>query len=79
MLSLIARRSLLEARDRTMSDLSAALKGDKRDMVVGIAEIVRQVRDPENRYQIAAGLVRKFKREGIEFDYNLFTAACEQV
>ena len=61
-----------------MADLSAALRPDQRDMVVGIAEIVRQVRDPANRSEIAAIQVKKFKREGIVFDYALFTAACEQ-
>jgi fibrillarin-like rRNA methylase len=66
----------LESRDPAMSVLTDNLRPDQRDMILGIVEIVRQVQDPDNRAGIAARLVKQFRREGIEFDYPLFTAAC---
>ena len=66
----------LESRDPAMSVLTDHLRPDQRDMILGIVEIVRQVQDPDNRAEIAARLVKQFRREGIEFDYPLFTTAC---
>jgi len=76
MIRSIVHRALRESRDPAMASLTAALRPDQTDMVVGIVEIIRQVRDPANRGEIASRMVDKFRREGIRFDYDLFTAAC---
>jgi len=36
-----------------------------RDMVVGVAEIVRMVKDMDNRKEIANNMLRKFKAENV--------------
>lgn len=76
MLSTIARRALSESKKSAMSDLAASATPDQRDMLTGTAEIVRQVDDHRNRKRIVAGLIRKLSAEGIDFDHDLFAAAC---
>jgi len=39
-----------------------------REMVTGVAEILRQVRDETNREQIATNMMRQFDQEGVEYD-----------
>jgi hypothetical protein len=48
------------------------LSFDEKEMVVGIIEILKQVEDPKNRMRIALNMLKKFKEEGIEFDYQKF-------
>ena len=43
-----------------------------RKMVEGIADILTMVKDPVNRRQIAAEMVRDFKREGVKYDLQEF-------
>lgn len=43
-----------------------------REMVEGIADILTMVKDPVNRRQIAAEMVRDFKREGVKYDLQEF-------
>ena len=38
---------------------------NNRDMVVGVAEIVRMVKDMDNRKEIANNMLRKFKAENV--------------
>lgn len=39
-----------------------------REMVTGVAEILRQVKDETNREQIASNMMRQFDQEGVEYD-----------
>jgi hypothetical protein len=58
---------------RSIEDLSPR---DERPMVEGIAEILRGVRDLENRLELADRQVKSFKKEGIRFDYTEFLKLC---
>ena len=52
------------------------LTQDDRDMVYGIVDIVKQVRDMRNRQSIANDMIKKFKNERIKFDYDKFLEMC---
>jgi capsular polysaccharide biosynthesis protein len=41
-------------------------------MVSGIIDILKKVKDKENRIEIANDMVKQFKREKIKFDYKKF-------
>ena len=41
-------------------------------MVSGIIDILKKVKDKENRMEIAKDMISQFKREGIKFDYDNF-------
>jgi DNA-directed RNA polymerase subunit RPC12/RpoP len=43
-----------------------------RDMVVGVAEILRMVDDINNRKQIASKMMAKFDKEGVNYDSDEF-------
>jgi DNA polymerase IIIc chi subunit len=64
--SMIKLKSILN--ERSISDLS----GDEKPMVMGIIQILNRVKDLQNRKEIADEQIRKFKDEGIVFDYNEF-------
>lgn len=59
---------------KAIKDLSTR---DERPMVTGIAEILRGVKDKENRQSLAKKQVKQFKKEGIRFDYDEFFKLCE--
>jgi len=46
-------------------------------MIRGIIEILLQVKDLENRKEIALNQIEIFKRENIKFDYNEFLEKCK--
>jgi hypothetical protein len=48
---------------------------DNIDMIVGIIDMLLQIEDLENRKSIALDQIKKFKEEGIHFDYNSFLDA----
>ena len=50
---------------------------DERPMIRGIIEILLQVKDLENRKEIALNQIEIFKRENIKFDYNEFLVKCK--
>jgi hypothetical protein len=54
------------------------LSFDEKEMVVGIIEILKQVEDPRNRMKIALNMLKKFKEEDIEFDYQKFVDALKE-
>ncbi len=54
------------------------LSFDEKQMVIGIIEILKQVEDPKNRMKIALNMLKKFKEEGIEFDYQKFMDALKE-
>jgi len=47
-----------------------------RDMVVGVAEILRMVDDMNNRKQIADAMLRKFKSEDVIHNADEFLTLC---
>ena len=47
-----------------------------RDMVVGVAEILRMVDDINNRKQIADAMLRKFKSEDVIHNTKEFLTLC---
>lgn len=48
-----------------------------RDMVNGIADILRDVKDKSNREEIAKRMVKRFDREGVKYDEKQFMKMCE--
>ncbi len=48
------------------------LKGNDYQMVSGIIDILKKVKDKENRMEIAKDMISQFKREDIKFDYDKF-------
>jgi hypothetical protein len=47
-----------------------------RDMVVGVAEIIRMVDDMNNRKEIADAMLRKFKSEDVIHNAKEFLTLC---
>ena len=47
-----------------------------RDMVVGVAEILRMIDDMNNRKEIAEAMLRKFKSEDVIHDAKEFLTLC---
>ena len=48
-----------------------------RDMVVGVAEIIKMVKDLNNRKDIAVSMMAKFKNEDVIFDKDEFLKMCQ--
>ena len=48
------------------------LNSNEQDMVTGIADILNQVKDKDNRKDIAEDQIEQFKKENIVFDYTEF-------
>jgi hypothetical protein len=51
------------------------LKGEDKGMINGIVDIINQVKDEENRKEIATKMVKQLKRERIIFNYEDFLKA----
>lgn len=51
-------------------------KDNQKEMVDGIIEIVKKVKDINNRRTIAKDMIKKFKKENIETDYDKFMKDC---
>jgi hypothetical protein len=58
---------------KSIKDLSSR---DEKPMITGIAQILRGVKDKENRQSLADKQVKQFKKEGIKFDYSEFFKLC---
>jgi hypothetical protein len=60
---------VFESKTKIKSELK-----DNNDyqMVLGIIDILKKVKDIENRMEIANDMVNKFKKEKIKFDYENF-------
>jgi hypothetical protein len=52
------------------------LDGDQQDMVYGIVDIIKKIKDKDNRLSVANDMIKKFKEENIKFDYNEFLNMC---
>jgi hypothetical protein len=53
------------------------IKPQDKDMVDGIVDIIKQVRDKDNREEIATNMVKHLKREKIILNYEDFLKACK--
>ena len=54
------------------SKIKSEIKGNDYQMVSGIIDILKKVKDKENRMEIASDMISQFKREDIKFDYDQF-------
>ena len=54
------------------SEIKSEIKGNDYQMVSGIIDILKKVKDKENRMEIAKDMISQFKREDIKFDYDKF-------
>jgi hypothetical protein len=54
------------------SKIKDELEGNDYQMVSGIIDILKKVKDKENRMEIANDMVLQFKKEKIKFDYKNF-------
>jgi len=63
----------LKRFNESKSEIKSELQ-DNNDyqMVSGIIDILKKVKDKENRMAIADDMVKQFKREKIKFDYKKF-------
>jgi hypothetical protein len=57
------------------SILNEKLNNNEYQMVDGIIDILIQVKDMENRKEIADNMIQQFKDENIVFDYDKFYKA----
>jgi hypothetical protein len=53
-------------------EIKSEIKGNDYQMVSGIIDILKKVKDKENRMEIANDMISQFKREDIKFDYDKF-------
>lgn len=47
-----------------------------RDMVVGVAEIIRMIRDMKNREEVLHSMIEKFNKENVIYNRGEFTKMC---
>jgi hypothetical protein len=59
-------------------DLEEDLSYNEKEMVVGIIDILKQIKDPQNRKEVALNMIAKFKEENIDFDYNKFLSSLKE-
>jgi len=62
---------------KTFNESKSEIKSELGDnnyyqMVSGIIDILKKVKDKENRIEIANDMVKQFKEERIKFDYKKF-------
>jgi len=53
------------------------VKPQDKDMADGIVDIIKQVKDDDNRHEIATKMVKKLKGEKIVLNYEDFLKACK--
>ena len=53
------------------------LNYDEKPMIEGIIDILLQVKDKDNRMEIANSQIEIFKKEDINFDYEEFLKKCK--
>jgi hypothetical protein len=58
--------------------LNDELSGNDLEMVAGIIDILKQVKDKENRKEIALNMIKQFKEEDIDFDYSKFLSQLKE-
>ena len=65
----------IETQDTDINEIKN-LKGDQKDMVYGIVNIIKKVVDMDNRKKIANDMIKQFKKENIKFNYDEFLDMC---
>lgn len=58
--------------NESKKEIKSEIKGNDYQMVSGIIDILKKVKDKENRIEIAKDMISQFKREDIKFDYDKF-------
>ena len=53
------------------------VKPQDKGMVDGIVHIIKQVKDDDNRHEIATRMVKQLKREKVVLNYEDFLKACK--
>ncbi len=53
------------------------VKPQDKGMVDGIVDIIKQVKDDDNRHEIATRMVKQLKREKVVLNYEDFLKACK--
>ena len=53
------------------------IKPQDKGMVDGIVDIINQVKDKDNRQEIADNMVKQLKREKVVLNYSDFLKACK--
>ena len=62
--------------DSLLEDWKSELSKDEVEMVKGIVEILLQIKDLENRKEVANTRIEDFKEEGIKMDTEVFLKMC---
>ena len=52
------------------------LTNNQQEMVYGIVDIVKKIKNIDNRKSVAKDMIKKFKEENIKFDYDEFLNMC---
>ena len=68
----ITERRVDDNITESKSQIKSELKGNDYQMVSGIIDILKKVKDKENRMEIADSMISQFKKEKIKFDYDKF-------
>ena len=58
--------------NESKKEIKSEIEGNDYQMVSGIIDILKKVKDKENRMEIAKDMISQFKKEKIKFDYNNF-------
>lgn len=58
--------------NESKKEIKSEIKGNDYQMVSGIIDILKKVKDKENRMEIAKDMISQFKKEDIKFDYDKF-------
>ena len=57
-------------------EIDKNLDSNQQDMVYGIVDIIKKIKNKDNRISVANDMIKKFKEENIKFDYNEFLNMC---
>jgi len=57
-------------------EIDKNLDNNEQDMVYGIVDIIKKIKNKDNRLSVANDMIKKFKEEDIKFDYNEFLNMC---
>lgn len=71
----ITKIEKLDQLNESKSKIKKELKGNDYQMVSGIIDILKKVKDVDNRIEIANDMIKQFKKEDIKFDYDDFLSS----
>lgn len=71
----ITKIEKLDQINESKSKIKKELKGNDYQMVSGIIDILKKVKDVDNRIEIANDMIKQFKKEDIKFDYDNFLSS----